>query len=65
MYNLQEEAYRELVFSNNLDEINRHNSNPARTYDMGLNQFSALTTDEFRQKYLLTSPLFSSTPLVS
>jgi cathepsin L len=37
-----ENTYRERIFLENLAKINTHNANPDRTYDMGLNQFSAL-----------------------
>ena len=47
-----ENAYREKVFLENLAEIRLHNAKEARTYDMGLNQFSALTQEEFAQTYL-------------
>ena len=40
-----ENAYREKVFLKNLAEIEAHNSNEYRTYDMGLNQFSAITQE--------------------
>ena len=51
-----ENAYREKVFLKNLAEIEIHNANEYRTYDMGLNQFSALTKDEFVQQYLTLLP---------
>ena len=38
-----EDAYRERIFLENLAKIKLHNADPSRTYDMGLNQFSALT----------------------
>lgn len=47
-----EEAYRERVFLENLAEIKLHNSNELRTYDQGVNQFTALTQEEFEQSYL-------------
>ena len=47
-----ENAYRERVFLENLAKINVHNSDEFRTYDMGLNQFSALTQEEFVMNYL-------------
>lgn len=50
-----EEIYRLAVFEKNLIEINKHNLNPKRTYDMGLNMFSHLTNDEFIHKYLTTA----------
>jgi C1A family cysteine protease len=49
-----ENAYRERIFLENLAKINSHNSNPYKTYEQGLNQFSALTTEEFSQQYLGT-----------
>jgi len=47
-----ENAYRERVFLENLGKIEAHNSNAFRTYDMGLNQFSAMTQEEFVETYL-------------
>ena len=47
-----ENAYREKVFLENLAEIKAHNAKHDRTYDMGLNQFSAMTQEEFAQTYL-------------
>ena len=49
-----EEAYREKIFLANLAKINLHNLNEHKTYEMGLNQFSALTDEEFAQQYLGT-----------
>ena len=49
-----EEAYREKIFLSNLAKINQHNMNEHKTYEMGLNQFSALTQEEFVQQYLGT-----------
>ncbi len=40
-----EDLYRSIIFHRNLDIIRTHNSNEKRTYDMGLNQFSALTDE--------------------
>lgn len=36
--------------------ITAHNEDPSRTYDMGLNQFSALTDKEFASIYLSKKP---------
>ena len=47
-----ENAYRERVFLENLAKINAHNAKTERTYEMGLNQFSALTQEEFAETYL-------------
>ena len=49
-----EESYRERVFLENLAKINLHNMNQHNSYRMGLNQFSALTDEEFVQTYLGT-----------
>jgi len=45
-------VYRERIFLENLAKVNLHNINEHRTYDMGINQFSALTDEEFAQTYL-------------
>jgi C1A family cysteine protease len=49
-----ENAYRERIFLENLAKINTHNSNEYRTYEQGVNQFSAMTTEEFAQTFLGT-----------
>ena len=51
-----EDFYRRMVFYKNLDEINTHNSNPDRTYDMGVNQFTGFTQEEFASLYLNPKP---------
>ena len=51
---LFEESYRERVFLENLAKINLHNSNKLSTYQMGVNQFTAMTQEEFEQNYLGT-----------
>ena len=42
---LLEEGYRRLVFKQNMDECNRHNSDPLRLYDVKPNSFMDLTDD--------------------
>ena len=42
-----ERAYRERIFLENLAKIEAHNSEAFHTYKQGLNQFSALTEEEF------------------
>lgn len=37
---------------NNVEKINKHNSDPYRTYDMGVNQFADLTEDQFVAQFL-------------
>jgi C1A family cysteine protease len=49
-----EEAYREKIFLENLAQIEAHNSNEYRTYEKGVNQFTAMTQEEFVQTYLGT-----------
>ncbi len=49
-----ENKYREKIFLENVAKVNTHNSNKYRTYDMGVNQFTAMTTEEFAQSYLGT-----------
>lgn len=49
-----EESYRERVFLENLAKIKLHNSNKMNTYTMGVNQFTAMTQEEFIQAYLGT-----------
>lgn len=47
-----ENAYRERIFLENLAKIELHNKNQQKTYEMGVNQFTALTDEEFSQIYL-------------
>lgn len=47
-----ENAYRERIFLENLAKINAHNAQNSRTYEMGVNQFTHLTQEEFAQQYL-------------
>ena len=47
-----ENTYRERVFLENLAKIEVHNADKTQTYEMGLNQFSALTQEEFSSQYL-------------
>lgn len=49
-----EEAYRERIFLENIAKINLHNANEHKTYEMGINQFTGMTTEEFVQQYLGT-----------
>ncbi len=54
-FNPTEEHYRFKVFMQNLKQIKTHNSKLDRTYDLGLNMFSHLTSEEFAAKYLTTA----------
>ena len=47
-----ENTYREKVFLENLAKITFHNQQNSKSYEMGLNQFSALTQEEFQQQFL-------------
>ena len=47
-----ENTYRERVFLQNLAKVEAHNAQKDKTYEQGLNQFSALTQEEFAQTYL-------------
>jgi C1A family cysteine protease len=49
-----ENNYRESVYLANVAKINAHNKNEFRTYDMGVNQFTHLNTEEFSEIYLRT-----------
>jgi len=40
------------VFFENVQKINEHNLLNERTYDMGINQFTHLTSEEFAEQYL-------------
>ena len=47
-----EEAYRERIFLENLAKIEAHNADKTQTYEKGVNQFTAMTQEEFVQTYL-------------
>ena len=47
-----ENTYRERVFLENLAKVEAHNAQKDKTYEQGLNQFSAMTQEEFAQTYL-------------
>jgi C1A family cysteine protease len=49
-----EEKYRERIFAENLAKIEAHNANKDKTFEMGVNQFSHLTQEEFVETYLGT-----------
>lgn len=51
-----EEEYRRIIFTKNVQEINRHNADPSQTYKKGINQFTALTQEEFINTYLDPKP---------
>ena len=51
-FTASENLYRMKIFEQTLEEINTHNSLLGRSYELGLNQFSALTKVEFAAQYL-------------
>ncbi|XP_043933651.1 pro-cathepsin H [Protopterus annectens] len=54
-YILEEYNYRLQTFAENKRKIDKHNAGN-HTFKMGLNQFSDMTFDEFKKKYLWTEP---------
>jgi len=54
---LEEEAYRRLIFEENLISIKKHNADLTQTYKMGINQFSVYTTEEFACRFLNPMPM--------
>jgi cathepsin L len=51
-----EEEYRRIVFARNVEKINKHNADKTQTYTMGINQFTAMTQEEFVNTYLDPKP---------
>jgi len=64
-YDAAEEAYRMVNFMESLKTIERHNADPARTWTMGLNQFSDLSDEDFSTKVLMAPQHCSATNTVS
>ncbi|GAB2282646.1 hypothetical protein Dimus_017183 [Dionaea muscipula] len=55
IYNgLDEKDMRFNIFKDNLRFVDEHNSDPTRTYKVGLNKFADLTNEEYRSIYLGT-----------
>lgn len=48
----EEDEYRLRVFTENVDIINQHNGLLGRSYDKGVNKFTAFTQAEFEAKFL-------------
>ena len=55
----EEEAFRRLIFTHNLEEIERHNADSTQTYKKGVNQFTHLSVAEFKALFL--NRLYEST----
>lgn len=53
---VSEENYRKLIFERNLDELNRHNSNPHKKYSKKPNAFLDVNQDEFKSVYTTIRP---------
>ena len=71
-WGVEEDSYRRMVFERNLDAMERHNADETQTYKMGINQFSALTDEEFDKLYLTSKPQmtapeqgFEKTPFIN
>lgn len=60
-----EDIYRRFVFNNNLKLIDQHNSQSINTYTLGINQFAALTQDEFVKGYLMEVDQAATEPINS
>ena len=52
-----EEHYRSYIYNKNVEQIQKNNDDPLRTYEQGVNKFTDLTAEEFTLTYLtLTIP---------
>ncbi len=63
-YSVKEEAYRLGVWFNNLAFVEAHNKRHAaglETYEVEMNKFADMDTEEFKAKYLASSPVKSAT----
>lgn len=62
-YSVQEYDLRFDIFRNNLARIRAHNADPTKSWRMGINQFTDLTPEEFRMRYLgFKKPLENNIP---
>jgi len=52
----EQEAYRRLIFIKNYQAIEKHNANPHNTYQMGVNQFTVYSEEEFVNLFLGAIP---------
>jgi len=64
----EEHQYRKNAFAANVEFVQKHNAEHAlglHTYTVGLNKFSDLTAEEFKQKYLSSMPMMSAVERIS
>ena len=64
VYTVHEEAYRINIWLKNLEFVEAHNERHRRgleTYDLEMNQFADLNSEEFGAKYLIKYPLEQTT----
>lgn len=54
-YQVEEEAFRFKIFKDNLNKIRKHNADSTQSYEMGVNQFTDMTQDEFTQQILVNN----------
>ena len=47
-----EEEYRKIIFMSNAERIRKHNADPKKSFEMGINQFADLSEAEFQAIYL-------------
>jgi len=52
-YSSSEETFRRTVFEENMKKIREHNAQNDNTYEMGVNQFTDMTQEEFAAKILI------------
>lgn len=41
------------IFQKNVDMINKHNAKPNKSYTLGVNEFTDMTYEELKAKYLV------------
>lgn len=46
-YSASEETYRRTIFEENMKKIREHNARNDETYEMGVNQFTDMSQEEF------------------
>lgn len=56
VYNKNASTSRNQVFRNTLDEIAAHNRDKSQTWKKGINQFTDMTSEDFRKLYTIQAP---------